>query len=127
MRYLYYFFYILSVPIGFLLTTHYLRLKKKLFFVEYCLIFLLPTASAYLLFRLDGFRVVLVFFSWLILGPFLEALVGYTYLSITQKHLWIYERYAIFNRTTSYLSAPFWAFAGLGMWAFNELIRIYLQ
>lgn len=127
MRYLYYFFYILSVPIGFLFTTHYLRLKKKLFFVEYFLIFLLPTASAYLLFKLDGIRVAVVFFSWLILGPFLEALVGYTYLGITKKHLWVYERYAILNRTTSYLSAPFWAFAGLGMWAFNELIRVYLK
>lgn len=93
----YYFFYILSVPIGFLLTTHFLRLKKKLFFVEYSLVFLLPLLCAYLLYIVDGLRVIIVFFSWLILGPFLEALVGYTYLGITRKHLWIYERYSILN------------------------------
>jgi hypothetical protein len=123
----YYFFYILSVPIGFLLTAHFLRMKKKLFFVEYALVFLLPLGSAYFLYKLDGFRVIVVFFSWLVLGPFLEALVGYTYLGITNRHLWIYERYSILNRTTSYLSAPFWAFAGLGMWAFNELLKVWVK
>jgi hypothetical protein len=74
-----------------------------------------------------GGVVILVFLAWLILGPFLEATIGYTYLNITGKHLWIYERYGILNRTTSYLSAPFWAFAGLGTWALNELIKIWAK
>jgi hypothetical protein len=44
-------------------------MKKKLFFVEYALVFLLPLGSAYFLYKLDGFRVIVVFFSWLVLGP----------------------------------------------------------
>lgn len=122
-----YFFYILSVPIGFLFTAHFLRLKKKLFFLEYTLIFLLPFFSAYLLYRIDGVRVLIIFLAWLILGPFLESMIGYTYLWITGRHLWLYERYPVFNRTTSLLSAPFWAFAGLGMWAFNELLKVWIK
>jgi hypothetical protein len=52
---------------------------------------------------------------------------GGSNLNITGKHLWIYERYGILNRTTSYLSAPFWAFAGLGVWSLNELIKIWAK
>lgn len=122
-----YLIYIISVPIGFLLTSHFIRLRKKLFFVEYLLIFVIPTACAALLYRVDGVRVLVVFFAWLILGPFLEAMIGITYLQMTGKHLWVYERYSIINRTSSWLSAPFWAFAGLGTWSLNEFIKIWVK
>lgn len=122
-----YVIYILSVPIGLLLTSHFLRLKKKLFFVEFFLIFTVPIICGYFLYSYDGGVVVLVFLAWLLLGPLLEACLGYSYLNMTGKHLWIYEKYGKLNRTTSYLSAPFWAFAGLGVWSLNELIKIWAK
>lgn len=123
----FYWIYILSVPFGFLFTSHFLRLKKKYFWHEYVLLFVLPGLASAFLYVIDGVRVLIVFFTWFALGPFLEAMIGYTYLGVTKKHLWIYERFSMLNRTTSILSAPFWAFAGLGVWAFNELIRIYVK
>jgi hypothetical protein len=122
-----YIIYILSVPAGLLLTSYYLGVKKKLFFAEFFLIFTVPLISSYFLYLYEGGVVILVFLEWFLLGPFLEAIIGYTYLNITGKHLWIYERYGILNRTTSYLSAPFWAFAGLGVWSLNELIKIWAK
>lgn len=122
-----YIIYILAVPSGLLLTSHFIRLRKKLFFLEFFLIFIIPLISAFVLYLNHGFIVILVFLAWLILGPFLEAILGHTFLNMTGKHLWVYERYTLFNRTTSYLSAPFWAFAGLGTWALNELIRIWAK
>ncbi len=80
-----------------------------------------------LLYFAEGIKVLYVLLFWVVFGPLLEMLVGQTYLALTGRHLWIYEKLPISNRTTSWLSIPFWAFGGLGMWAINRVLDIYIR
>lgn len=119
--------YVLSIPVGYLLTSHFLHYKKKYFWYDYAAIFLLPAMAFALLYEAEGKKILYVFVFWVVFGPLLEILVGQTYLSLTGRHLWVYEKLTISNRTTSWLSVPFWAFGGLGMWALNRVLDIYFK
>ncbi|MEK7618045.1 MAG: hypothetical protein AAB410_02770 [Patescibacteria group bacterium] len=79
------------------------------------------------LFKVEGMKIFAIFFFWSIFGPLLEALVGKTYLGIRGRHLWLYEKFPLLNRTTSWLSVPFWAFAGSGIWAMNIVLENFLK
>lgn|GEM_PF-2829465 len=74
-----------------------------------------------------GVSVVYVFVIWCVIGPLLEAVVGYTYFNLTGGHLWVYEKCSIFNRTTSMLSIPFWGFAGATFYAVDKLVTLLLR
>lgn len=115
--------YILAFPLGALISTHVrFRHKREYFWVEYCLFFIPILISAYFLYLQHGVRVVLYFTGGGIVGPFLEAMIGYAYLRATGRHLWLYGKTAIFNRTTSLLSGPYWGAAVLATWALSKLI-----
>ncbi len=58
-----YVIYILSVPAGLLLTSYYLGIKKKLFFTEFLLIFIIPLISSYFLYLYEGGGSDISFFS----------------------------------------------------------------
>ncbi len=118
----YYWVYLFSIPVGFLLTSHFLHYKKKYFWYEYLAVFMLPLVCLLLLYKSEGNVVISVFVFWSLCGIFLEAMVGMTYLRIRGKHLWVYEKYPLFNRTTSWLAVPFWAFVGSGTWAINRVM-----
>ena len=126
---LYLILYLLSVPIGFLLTAYFLRhnQNKIYFWYDYAALFILPTATFYLLYKNIGPVVIVIFLAWIIFGPLLEATVGWAYLGIRGKHLWVYERYPILNKTSSWLTLPFWAFAGLGIWSVNQLLSSFFR
>ncbi len=123
----YYWFFMLSIPVGFLLTSHFLHYKKRYFWFDYIAIFLLPAVTLILLYRAEGVHVLYIFLFWAFMGPFGESIIGRTYLKILGRHLWIYEKFPIASRTTSWLSVPFWAFVGLGIWATNQVINYYLK
>ncbi len=123
----YYWIYLFSIPLGFLFTSHFLHYKKRYFWYEYAAVFLLPSFSLFLLYNAVGLKIFFIFLFWSVAGPLLEALVGKTYLGIRGRHLWIYQTMPIFNRTTSWLSVPFWAFAGLGIWAMNRVLEYLIK
>lgn len=118
-----YLFYIISFPIGLLVVSH-IRMPRKYFWFEYWLFFAVPLVAGYWVYTYAGARILLVAMAWMVFGPFLEASIGYTYLTETGKHLWVYERMPILNKTCSWLVIPYWGIAGVGVWALNELIRI---
>ncbi len=123
----YHWIYIFSIPIGYLLTSHFLHYKKKYFWYDYAAIFLLPGVALGLLYTAEGAKVFQVLAFWVICGPVLEIIMGQTYLKLMGRHLWVYEKLPISNRTSSWLSIPFWAFGGLGMWAINRVLDIYIR
>jgi hypothetical protein len=114
--------YVLSVPLGFLLTSKFLHLKKKYFWFEYAAIFLIPTVVLSVMYLTQGKKILVLFFIFCLAGTLAEAVVGYTYLNMTGKHLWVYEKYPIFNRTTSLLSIPFWGFVSVAMYSIQKVI-----
>ena len=119
--------YVLSIPVGYLLTSHFLHYKKKYFWYDYAAIFFLPGTAFGLLYFAEGVKVLYVLFFWVVFGPMIEMMLGHTYLKLMGRHLWIYEKFPFSNRTTSWLSLPFWAFGGLGMWALNRVLDIYFK
>jgi hypothetical protein len=100
---------------------------KKYFWYDYLALFILPGYTLYLLYRNVGGIVLWVFFFWVVFGPILEFVVGKSYLNLKGKHLWVYEKLPLFNKTTSWLSIPYWAFAGLGIWAANQVLTQWLR
>jgi len=124
---LYLWLYLLSIPLGFLFTSRLVRAKKKYFWYDYFLLFVLPLISLGVLLITQGIVVIFIFLIWTVLGPLFEAMLGYAYIHATGKHLWLYEKFPIFNRTTSWLVVPFWAFCGLGIWAMYQIFTAWFN
>ncbi len=122
-----YLLFVLFLPLNFLLLSKTMPHKKKFFWYEYVGLFILPVFVVAALSYVHGRIIWTLFFIWLIAGPFFEALVGFTHLFLTGKHLWVYEKLPLFRRTTSYLSAPFWALAGTVFYAVERFISQVLK
>jgi hypothetical protein len=117
-----YVFFLIISPLIFLLSASFLSFKKKYFWYEYIGLFLLPLFIVYLSFFAEGYLMVMVFFSFCVAGPLVEAIAGNVILHFSGKHLWLYEAHPLFNKTTSLVCVPFWGLAGTVFFSVDRLI-----
>jgi hypothetical protein len=122
-----YLYFVIFLPINFLLLAKFMPHRKSYFWYEYFGLFCLPLLVTVALSYSAGWIAWVIFIVWCIIGPIFEACVGYTYLWLAGKHLWVYERAPLFNKTTSYLSILFWGFAGVVFWAVQRFVTIVLR
>jgi hypothetical protein len=102
--------------VGTALASHYVRHSRRFFWKEYSTI-LIPILLGLLgLIFLVGIKILWVFLVSCIVVPFLEWCLGWVYRHITGSHLWIYERYALPGRYTSWLTIPIWGGAFVVLW-----------
>ena len=90
-------------------------------FSRYLYLLLFPiTAVLVSYFRLGNDNTIFtIFFSFAMVGTFLEWLVGFSYNKIMGVRLWSYYKYPI-NAYTSVLSIPLWGLAGVMFWIFAK-------
>lgn len=120
-----YLLFIFSMPLGFFITFRFFNFKRGFSWLEFILSFSLPGLALYYLYLQEGAIVLISYFIFCIIGPLAESLVGITYLKLSGEHLWIYERYPLFNRTTSFLSIPYWGFVGTGVLAIEKFLKLF--
>ena len=91
--------------------------KKKLrtnhfFFGRYLFLLIFPLLGTILIINLHGWSLFKIFITFLILGPILEWLVGFTYYQIVGARLWTYRQFS-YKGHISLLVAPLWGMAGV--------------
>ena len=120
-------FFIIFLFVNLILLAKTMPHKKIFFWYEYIGLFILPLFVVAALAYVHGYTILVIFVSWIVLGPLLESFVGHTYLLLTGKHLWVYQKLPLFNKTTSYLAIPFWAFGGTVFYSVNEIVQLILR
>ena len=101
--------------------------KKRYFWYEYFGLFVFPLAVTAALAYAAGIIAWVILIVWCVVGPLLESSAGFSYLWLTGRHLWVYERAPLFHRTTSYLIIPFWGFMGVVFWAVERFIATAIK
>ena len=114
--------YIAFIIIGFYLASRFLHFRKKYFWFEYLAIFLIPSLVLFMMYLSLGLKIIVAFLLFCLIGPLAEIMVGMLYYKVFGKHLWIYEKFPICNRTTSLLSIPFWGFVCVVMYMMQQLV-----
>lgn len=104
-----------------------MHLKQKYFWYEYVAIFVIPMLVLAIMCWSFGLKMLLAYLLFCVIGPMAEIMVGMTYLKIFGKHLWVYEKFPVFNRTTSLLSIPFWGFVCIVMYMMQLLLFSVLK
>ncbi len=119
-----YLLFIACIPVGFFLDTVFMRAGNGFGWAKYFFIFLIPTIGLINLCLYDGPKILVFFLVMCVIGPLSEATVGLTYLRVAGRHLWLYERLPLFNRTTSYLSILFWGFVSTGVYCVERVVSL---
>jgi len=109
-------YYLVLIIVGFFFAYLYGRHTEKFLWREYSALLAAPVLGVGGLTALLGVKPLLIFITASLIGPLLEWLVGFTYHRIMGAHLWVYERYPLPGRYTSYLTIPMWGFAIELLW-----------
>lgn len=110
---LYYFTFVL---IGLFLAYLYGRHTKNFLWREYFAILAFPLLGIIGLVLKLGWVPLKIFVAASLIGPILEWLVGFFYHKTMGSHLWLYERYPLPGRYTSWLTLPIWGMGLLLFW-----------
>lgn len=108
--------YLAFCAIGMALAHHYSHHSTRFFWREYLSIIAPVLLGLVGLYFLVGIKVLYVFLFFSFFGPLIEWLFGRVYHSIVGSHLWIYERYALPGRYTSWLTMPIWGAGIVVIW-----------
>jgi len=106
----------------------YFRLTKKKFkehhfyYSRYIYLLIFPMLAVYVTAQRTSPKVFMVFFSFALIGTFLEGFIGLFYHKIVGQRLWTYHRYSFWGYT-SLLSIPLWGMGGVLFWL---LARVFL-
>lgn len=101
---------------GLVVAYLYGRKTRNFLWHEYFIMLSAPFISTVVLVYLYGIKVIIIFIVGAIGFTLLEWLLGFFYHKTMGAHLWIYERYTLPGRYTSYLGLPFWGFGAVLMW-----------
>ena len=110
------FYYFLFIAAGFFFAYLYGKKTKRFLWREYIALLAAPLLGIIGLTLFMGIPPLLVFFTGLVVGPLLEWFVGWLYHRVLGIRLWIYERYPLPGRYTSYLTIPMWGFGIVFLW-----------
>lgn len=92
------------------------HLKEYHFELARYIFLLLPPLLATLLIIFNfGHTPAIIFIIFALIGPVLEWLLGWTYHNFLGTRLWTYHKLNILGYT-SWLTIPFWGFAGITFW-----------
>lgn len=111
---------------SFIFQTHYLLTGKKFktyhySFGRYFYYLIIPfSAVAFALIATSDINLLLVFFTFSLLGTALEWLAGFAYQMIVGQKLWTYHRHSI-GGYTSFLSVPLWGIGGVLFWLLVQI------
>lgn len=109
-------YYFLLILIGFALAYRYGRYTKQFLWREYAAMLAFPLLGIAGLIFLLGMSPFYIFSVGLFAGPVLEWLIGFFYHKIMGARLWVYERYPLPGRYTSWLTIPIWGFGLVLLW-----------
>lgn len=115
-------FYIAFIFGGFSLAYLYGRQTKRFLWREYIALLTGPLAGVGGLMYFYGAKPLFVFVAGMIFGPVLEWGMGFWYRKVMGAHLWIYERYPLPGRHTSYLTLPIWGAGVVLLWL---IVRVF--
>ncbi len=101
-----------STAVGFLAAYEYGKSTKAFKWSEYCFLVVVGLIAPALVMWTYGERVILFFFTSIVVGMCMEHLIGYLYHKTLNRRLWRYFKYTI-GGYTSLLVAPFWGMAGI--------------
>lgn len=101
------------VILGFILAARYGRSTKKFLWREYFALLVAPAVGLVGLIILFGTKPLFAFITLALIGPASEWLLGFMYHKTLGTRLWLYERYCLPGRYTSWLTIPMWGFAGI--------------
>lgn len=104
------YFYLAINIVGFFFVYLYGRHTKKFLWKEYFAILVPPIVGLFGLVSFMGLTPLYVFAVSSLIGPIIEWSVGLMFHKILGAHLWIYERYPLPGRYTSWLTIPLWGF-----------------
>ncbi len=109
---------------GFYAAYLYGRKTKKFRWSEYEAIILVPILCTFILAYVYGVVILYDFLVSAIVGMLLEYTIGFVYHKTLNQRFWIYTRYTIGNGYTSWLTLPFWGFAGIVFWLIGKNVGI---
>jgi uncharacterized membrane protein len=109
--------------LGMYAASRYGRKTKKFKWSEYWLLLAAPLLCCASLLYWFGIKILYLFLVSMIIGIFLEYILGYGYHMTLNKRLWTYSRYSL-NGYTSWLVLPMWGIAGVAFWLIIRMIGL---
>ncbi|GEM_PF-5351932 len=89
---------------------------------EYSILFFGPFAGLIFVIYTLGSRPFFIFLIGSIGLTLVEWMTGFVYHKVMGSRLWIYERYSLPGRYTSFLSVPIWGFGAVLLWLIFRMI-----
>lgn len=112
--------YFLVIITSFALAYLYGRHTKNFLWKEYIAMLAMPLIGVAGIIFWVGTSALYVFVFGVLIGPLLEWMMGFVYYKILGKRLWVYERYPLPGRHTSYLTIPIWGIGFLLLWLVSK-------
>lgn len=109
-------YYLLFVAIGARLAYLYGKNTKIFLWKEYWALMASPMLGVIGLTFFFGIKPIEMFVLGMILLPILEWSTGKAYHAVLGSRLWVYERYPLPGRYTSWLTLPIWGAAMVLLW-----------
>ncbi len=108
--------YGLFITLGFLFAYLFRTKARGFSWQEYSILFFGPFLGLLYVVYTLGNLPLFIFAIGSIGLTLTEWIVGFIYHKVMGSHLWIYERYSLPGRYTSFLSVPIWGFGAVLLW-----------